>query len=289
MAIGGIGTTGYTVGYETRRMERNTAGKNFAEEIEKNVNVDNIAACNKTFELQGGGAILSTIHVQTGESIGIYYDEEAGGNHMVAKVKGTDGSEKEIKIDPDEVDPSNASYVEMLALSAHLKQQGKIDSPAGGIVAMTMAKRVQEANATLNVGSIVSCQQLLDEYDMRGTNHVIISPETLSKMESDPALKKSVLSKIEEFCSSESQKEIQALSPPVKSAGMIIYPDGSTLYWLEGYPNEIGNEKDKKIVNEMSISESFQKYSDTNYQATENNLESIMQIMATEYKRKSIS
>ena len=47
--------------------------------------------------------------------------------------------------------------------------------------------------------------------------------------------------------------------------------------------------KDKKIVNEMSISESFQKYSDTNYQATENNLESIMQIMATEYKRKSIS
>ena len=45
----------------------------------------------------------------------------------------------------------------------------------------------------------------------------------------------------------------------------------------------------KKIVNEMSISESFQKYSDTNYQATENNLESIMQIMATEYKRKSIS
>lgn len=147
MAIGGIGTTNYLVGYETRRMERNTAGKNFAGEIEKTANMDNIAVINETFELQGGGAILSTIHVQTGESIGIYYDEEAGGNYMVAKVKGTDGSEKEIKIDPDKVDPSNASYVEMLALSAHLKQQGKIDSPAGGIVAMTMAKRVQEANA----------------------------------------------------------------------------------------------------------------------------------------------
>ena len=147
MAIGGIGTTNYLVGYETRRMERNTAGKNFAGEIEKTASMDNIAVINKTFELQGSGAILSTIHVQTGESIGIYYDEEAGGNYMVAKVKGTDGSEKEIKIDPDEVDPSNASYVEMLALSAHLKQQGKIDSPAGGIVAMTMAKRVQEANA----------------------------------------------------------------------------------------------------------------------------------------------
>ena len=141
-------------------------------------------------------------------------------------------------------------------------------------------------DVTLNVGNIVSCQQLLDEYDMRCTNYVIIFPETLSKMESDPALKKSVLSKIEEFCSSESQKEIQALSPPVKSAGMIIYPDGSTLYWLEGYPNEIGNEKDKKIVNEKSISESFQKYSETDYQVTENNLESIMQIMAAEYERK---
>ena len=67
---------------------------------------------------------------------------------------------------------------------------------------------------------------------------------------------------------------------------MIIYPDGSTLYWLEGYPNDIGNEKDQKIVNEKSISESFQKYSETDYQVTENNLESIMQIMAAEYERK---
>ena len=94
--------------------------------------VDNIAPppCNSKVLLHA--AILSTFTVFSISS---------------AKVKGTDGSEKEIKIDPDEVDPSNASYVEMLALSAHLKQQGKIDSPAGGIVAMTMAKRVQEANA----------------------------------------------------------------------------------------------------------------------------------------------
>ena len=42
----------------------------------------------------------------------------------------------------------------------------------------------------------------------------------------------------------------------------------------------------KKIVNEKSISESFQKYSETDYQVTENNLESIMQIMAAEYERK---
>ena len=107
-------------------------------------------------------------------------------------------------------------------------------------------------------------------------------------MEENPALKKKVMSAIEEFCSPKAQAEINALAPPVKSAGMIVYPDGDTLYWLEGYSNEIGNEKDKKIVNEKSISESFQKYSDTDYQVKENNLEAIMQIMATEYKKKSI-
>ena len=97
MAIGGIGTTGYTVGYETRRMERNTAGKNFAEEIEKTVNVDNIAACNKIFELQRGGAILSTNYFPKGESIGIFFDEKAGGNNKGGKGKRKRGVGKEIK------------------------------------------------------------------------------------------------------------------------------------------------------------------------------------------------
>lgn len=161
MSVSGIGTAGYMVaGYETRRTEKNTTSNNFAGQVSNTANDNNIAASNQTLELQGGGAILSTIHVQTGESIGIYYDEEAGGSLMVAKIKGADGSEKEIKIDPDKVDPSNASYVEMLALSAHLKQQGKIDSPAGGIVAMTMAKRVQEAN--------VSQGGIYDKYDFLG-------------------------------------------------------------------------------------------------------------------------
>lgn len=134
---------------------------------------------------------------------------------------------------------------------------------------------------TLHIDSTVDCQKLLDENDLSGTNHVIISPEALSKMENDPALKKNVVGKIEEFCSPESQKEISALSPPVKSAGMIIYPDGTMLYWLEGYPNEAGTEKDKNAVTEMSINKLLQKYGDPDYQGMENNLESIMQIMAT--------
>ena len=33
MIIGGVGATGYPAGYETRRVERNTAGKNFSGQI----------------------------------------------------------------------------------------------------------------------------------------------------------------------------------------------------------------------------------------------------------------
>lgn len=157
------------------------------------------------------------------------------------------------------------------------------DKITGGDLAQEMRDTY---DVTLNVGSIGNVTDFLNTHDIRCKNFVAITTDTLSKMEENPALKKKVMSAIEEFCSPKAQAEINALAPPVKSAGMIVYPDGDTLYWLEGYPNEIGNEKDKKIVNEKSISESFQKYSDTDYQVTENNLEAIMQIMAAEYERK---
>ena len=157
------------------------------------------------------------------------------------------------------------------------------DKITGGDLAQEMRDTY---DVTLNVGSIGNVTDFLNTHDIRCKNFVAISTDTLSKMEENPALKKKVMSAIEEFCSPKAQAEINALAPPVKSAGMIVYPDGDTLYWLEGYSNEIGNEKDKKIVNEKSISESFQKYSDTDYQVTENNLEAIMQIMAAEYERK---
>ena len=114
-------------------------------------------------------------------------------------------------------------------------------------------------DVTLNVGNVVNCDQFLETNDLRGTNHVIISPAALSKMENNPVLKEKVLNDIEEFCSPENQAAIRALQPPVKSAGMIVYPDGRTLYWIEGYPNEIGSEKSKKIVNENSIRQLLQK------------------------------
>ncbi len=139
-------------------------------------------------------------------------------------------------------------------------------------------------NVTLNVGNVVDCDQFLETNDLRGTNHVIISPAALSKMENNSVLKEKVLNDIEEFCSPENQAEIKALQPPVKSAGMIVYPDGRTLYWIEGYPNEIGS---KKIINEKAINELLQTYSNADNQITERDLSTFMQIMATGYKRQN--
>lgn len=77
-----------------------------------------------------------------------YYDETSTSVNpvMLAKVKGQDGNIHEIKIAVNEVDPSNASYVEMIALSAHLKTEGKIDGPAGAFATMVFHSRVKEAN-----------------------------------------------------------------------------------------------------------------------------------------------
>lgn len=146
-------------------------------------------------------------------------------------------------------------------------------------------------DVTLNVGSIGTVDNLLNTYDIRCTNYVLISPETLSKMEDNPALKKKIMSAIEEFCSPEGQAEISALAPPVKSAGMIIYPDGNTLYWLEGYPNDFGDIKEKKvIVSENGIVDAHSIYGSTiGRDAKENSMEIAMQTLGTACKKKDIN
>lgn len=102
---------------------------------------------NTQYEFQGN-SILSTIHLETGESIGIYYDEISTDSNpvMLAKIIGSDGSANEIKVDINKIDINNASYVEMIALSSHLKQTGKIDGHAGAFAAMVFNSRVKEAN-----------------------------------------------------------------------------------------------------------------------------------------------
>ena len=159
-----------------------------------------------------------------------------------------------------------------------------LDKLTGG----RMAEEIRENyNVTLDVGSVGSCYDLINSYDIRCTNYVRISPRTLSNMEKNPDLKNKVLNAIKEFCSKEEQMEIRALQPPVKSAGMIIYPDGRTLYWLEGYPNELENEKDKKIITgEQPKKKLLQKYRDMNSDSTEIRQQNILPVMATGYKKR---
>lgn len=156
--------------------------------------------------------------------------------------------------------------------------QELFDKITGGELAEEIREKYQ---VTLEIGSLKSYRQILDTCDIRCTNYVRISQETLARMEKNPALKEKVLNEIAEFCSSKQQAEIKGLQPPVKSAGMMIYPDGSMFYWIEGYPNEFGSEKDKRrVVDGQSLGELCQKYMDLADKSEENNLEIAMEIMA---------
>ena len=108
-------------------------------------------------------------------------------------------------------------------------------------------------------------------------------------MEQDPALKKKIMSAIEEFCSPEEQAKVNALQPPVKSAGMIIYPDGDVVYWLELYTNNLEDESEKKsTVSKSNIDDVIAFYNNPITNVVENDIESAMQILSTAFKRKDI-
>lgn len=133
-----------------------------------------------------------------------------------------------------------------------------VDKLTGG----KMAQEIRENyDVSLNIGSVGDVGAIFDRYDIRCKNYVCISQQTLNRMETDAALKHKVLHAIKEFCSPEEQAKVNALYPPVKSAGMIVYPDGEVLYWLEGYPNEGERVREnKKIVYDSNVSFLLKEY-----------------------------
>lgn len=136
MSISGVGNN---YSFNASNIGNNSSSRVSGEQ--KKFNVD------KEYKLQAN-AVLSTVRIETGESIGIFYDETSTKSNpvMLAKIIDADGSENEMKININDVNPSDASYVEMLALSAHLKTEGKIDGPAGAFATMVFNARVKEAN-----------------------------------------------------------------------------------------------------------------------------------------------
>ena len=158
---------------------------------------------------------------------------------------------------------------------------------------ITGGKTAQEIKAThdvtLEVGDITNVDAFLSDNDIRCKNMVCISPGTLEKMEQDPALKKKILSAIEEFCSPEERAKVNALQPPVKSAGMIVYPDGDVLYWLEGYPNNINEDKSRqRIITESGIEDATDSYRQFGFEKTESNSEQAMSVLASSFIREKL-
>lgn len=159
-----------------------------------------------------------------------------------------------------------------------------LDKITGGEIAEEIRKNY---NVTLDIGNTGNYQQLLKHYDMQCKNYVGISRETLARMEENPALKEKVLNAIEEFCSPKEQAKMQALQPPVKSAGMIICPDGSAFYWLEGYScdsDEINNKK--RIITGQSTDQLYCQYEKMDDFLTKKDLQAVMGILASEYRKK---
>ena len=76
-------------------------------------------------------------------------------------------------------------------------------------------------------------------HQVSGLNNVIVSRGTLEKMNNNSAFSEKIMKIINECCSISAQQGIRSLSPPAKSAGVIIYPDGSYLCWIESIYSEL--------------------------------------------------
>lgn len=77
--------------------------------------------------------VLTCIHVSTGETIRFSTSDDFSPNNprMVARIISETGEESEEIIDASKVNPNNASFVEMLALSSTLKETDKISGVPG--------------------------------------------------------------------------------------------------------------------------------------------------------------
>ena len=110
---------------------------------------------------------------------------------------------------------------------------------------------------------IVDTESMIKGLNTNSKSVVLIWGDTLTRMDKDPSLKAKIIAKIEEFTSIEEQSKVDALQPPVKSAGMIIYPNGDALYWLEAYSDENNMNDDKKeISTNNSVNQLLTQYID---------------------------
>lgn len=149
-----------------------------------------------------------------------------------------------------------------------------------------LASEIEKSyKVTLETGCGYNISDIINN-NYSSKNIVCISQETLLKMERNPALKNKILDAIEQFSSPEEQAKVNALQPPVKSAGMIVYPDGDVLYWLEGYSNGDDNDKKKqKLVTESSSNILIDQYLQESICDMENHYDQVRSFVAASFSK----
>jgi hypothetical protein len=116
MSVSGIGTAGYPVaGYGARRIQQNTAGKNFTAQI------NNVTGTPKVYNIFTDEDMLWTGGNGTGLSYYLKYAEDSTEDDPTIIAKGVDenGNEFEKTIHINQINPKSATVVEMRALEAH--------------------------------------------------------------------------------------------------------------------------------------------------------------------------
>lgn len=132
MAIGGIGTTNYPVGYETRRTQKTVSDKNFAGQMSNTASVQNSnqPITLHWFDTKEGEAPIGACGLADGGSATVYKPADFDPTNSVYKVKIWDeaGNMTERMVDISKVDPKNCDEIDMFAYSSHLTASGKCTS-----------------------------------------------------------------------------------------------------------------------------------------------------------------
>ena len=130
MNVNGIGTTGYPAWQGARKTQQNTAGKNFAEQVNNVAGAKGHTVYMKTDDMLYSGGNGS------GLSFYIKYAEGSTEDDPTVIAKGVDenGDEFEQTIHINKINPKSATIVEMRALEAYTgveKQNGFNSLPMG--------------------------------------------------------------------------------------------------------------------------------------------------------------
>lgn len=129
MSVSGIGAAGYPVaGYEARRAQRNTAGRDYTNQMCNMVQTTQMSS--GTFELhisndEDGKAIGSKCGADY--SLTVYQPKDFDPANPVYKVKVWDksGNVTERMVDISKVDTKGSDYIDMFAYSSHLSASGE--------------------------------------------------------------------------------------------------------------------------------------------------------------------